>query len=265
MRTCTPKTFPSDINEPRSHFEEKCKNEGSSSNEPSDLDTSLEEITMFFNEDKRFPIMSLSRGKLEAEQVLEMLSSDYPPKRKCQRQPVRVQQNALFVIDTRFVHFRTNVETKLASLGRKEHKQYFDEIFGIQEGTVYEMGLLGATSEDVFDAILASLQEPWARREKNETGTSNFHKWMVQRSQMMKESMIAAVRTKAGLGYPPDKFYTNDSENTNRRLRHKTRGQELGETAFAKAVKELIEDDQETELVLAFFRWISALPVKRAV
>ena len=30
-------------------------------------------------------------------------------------------------------------------------------------------------------------------------------------------------------------------------------GQELGVTAFAKAVKELIEDDQETELVLAIF------------
>ena len=69
----------------------------------------------------------------------------------------------------------------------------------------------------------------------------------------MKESMIASVRTEAGLGYRPDKFYTNDSENTNRRLRHKTVEKELGETAFAKAVRELIEDEQETELVLAVF------------
>ena len=29
------------------------------------------------------------------------------------------------------------------------------------------MGLLDATSEGMFDAILASLQEPWAKREKN--------------------------------------------------------------------------------------------------
>lgn len=70
---------------------------------------------------------------------------------------------------------------------------------------------------------------------------------------MMKESMIASFRTEAGLGYRPDKFYTNDSENTNRRLRHKTGEKELGETAFAKAVRELIEDEQETELVLAVF------------
>ena len=65
--------------------------------------------------------------------------------------------------------------------------------------------------------------------------------------------MIASVRTRAGLGLPPEKFYTNDSENTNRRLRHKTRGKELGETAFAKVMKELIEDDQETEFILGVF------------
>ena len=69
----------------------------------------------------------------------------------------------------------------------------------------------------------------------------------------MKTYMIANVRTRAGLGIPPEKFYINDSENTNRRLKHKTGGRELGETAFAKAMKELIEDDQETEFILALF------------
>ena len=61
---------------------------------------------------------------------------------------------------------------------------------------------------------------------------------------------MSSVRSRAGLGLPPKKFYTNDSENTNRRLRHKTRGKELGNTAFAKIMKELIEDDQETEFIL---------------
>ena len=65
--------------------------------------------------------------------------------------------------------------------------------------------------------------------------------------------MIAYFRTEAGLGYRPDKFYTNDSKNTNCRLRHKTGDEELAETAFAKAVRELIGDEQETELVLAVF------------
>ena len=124
------------------------------------------------------------------------------------------------------------------------------------------MGLLDATSEDMFDAVLASLQEPWARREQKECGTSSFHNWMLHRAQMMKELMIAFVRTKAGLGYPPDKFYTNDSENTNRLLRHKRGERELGETAFAKAVRELIDDEQETKFVLAVFNGSELYQIK---
>lgn len=54
------------------------------------------------------------------------------------------------------------------------------------------------------------------------------------------------MQTKAGLSSQPDKFYTNDSKNMSDRLRHKTKGKEVGETAFAKAMKEMIEDDQET-------------------
>lgn len=101
---------------------------------------------------------------------------------------------------------------------------------------------------------MASLNEPWAKREKLSPETSSrFDLWMLQRADMMKSCMIASVRTRAGLGTPPEKFYTNDSENTNRRLRHKTGGKELGETAFAKAIKELIEDDQETEFILALY------------
>ncbi len=36
-------------------------------------------------------------------------------------------------------------------------------------------------------------------------------------------------------------------------MRHKTRSKELGETAFVKAMKELIEDDQEAEFILGIF------------
>ena len=150
-----------------------------------------------------------------------------------------------------FLHFRKNVESKLVSLGLPDHHQYFAEVFGKQEGIAYKKGLLDATSEEDFDRILASLSEPWARREKSET--SPFHLWMLERSNLMKSYMIASVRTRAGLGLPPERFYTNDSENTNHPLRHKTRGKELGETAFAKVMKELIEDDQETEFILGVF------------
>ena len=70
---------------------------------------------------------------------------------------------------------------------------------------------------------------------------------------MMKNCMTADVRTKASLGSPLDKFYTNDSDNTNAGLRHKTQGKEMGDTAFSKTVKDMIEDDQEAEVILALF------------
>ena len=150
-----------------------------------------------------------------------------------------------------FRHFRGNFQSRLKNLGISETRSYYDEVFGKQEGTVYQEGLLDATSEDEFDARLHSLKESWAKREQCEVEKCKVYEWIEERSPMMKSSMIASVRTKAGLGNPPIKFYTNDSENTNRRLRDKTKGKEQGETSFIREMKELIEDSQETEVVLA--------------
>ena len=152
-----------------------------------------------------------------------------------------------------FRHFEGNVRSKLSQLHVTDFRQYLSEIFGKQEGRTYQPGLLDAATSDDFDAILLSLKQPWAERESRKDGQSKFHDWMKERASIMKNCMIADVRTKAGLGFPPDKYYTNDSENTNGRLRHKTHGKELGEMAFAKAMKEMIEDDQEAEVILALF------------
>ena len=56
-----------------------------------------------------------------------------------------------------FLHFRKNVESKLASLGVPDHQQYISEIIGKQDGTIYEKGLLDAASDEEFDALLQSL------------------------------------------------------------------------------------------------------------
>ena len=151
-----------------------------------------------------------------------------------------------------FRHFKGNVRSKLSQLRVTDFRQYLSEIFG-KQGRTYQPGLLDATTSDVFDAILLSLKQPWAEREGRKDGQSKFHDWMKERAALMKNCMIADVRTKAGLRFPLDKYYTNDSENMNGRLRHKTNGKELGETAFAKAVKEMIDDDQEAEVILALF------------
>lgn len=60
---------------------------------------------------------------------------------------------------------------------------------------------------------------------------------------MMKSCMIVSVRIRVGFGISFEKFYINDFENVNRRLRYKTGGKEFGETVFVKVIKEFIEDD----------------------
>lgn len=83
----------------------RCKVEFESSSTESEDSKSESDSSeeLFFNENPKLPILTTSRGKLESERILEVLSEDYRPERKCQQQPMRVQQIALFLIDTRFI------------------------------------------------------------------------------------------------------------------------------------------------------------------
>ena len=48
----------------------------------------------------------------------------------------------------------------------------------------------------------------------------SFHAWFVAyQSNVMMKTMITPVRQRAGLGTPPDPFYTNQSESINRELK----------------------------------------------
>ena len=97
-----------------------------------------------------------------------------------------------------FRHFRGNFQSHLKNLGINETRSYYDEVFGKQDGSIYQ-GLLDANSEDEFDARLNSLRESWAKREQSEVEKCKVYQWIEERSPMIKSSMIASVRTKAGL------------------------------------------------------------------
>lgn len=68
-----------------------------------------------------------------------------------------------------FRHFRCNLQTFLSTLGTTPNlnHSYFEEIFGKQEGNVYQEGLLDACSDDDFDARLPSLRESYGQNAKN--------------------------------------------------------------------------------------------------
>ena len=48
------------------------------------------------------------------------------------------------------------------------------------------------------------------------SGSGSFFKWFVRnKATVIKHSMLRPVREEAGLGSPPDAFYTNASESVN--------------------------------------------------
>ena len=66
-----------------------------------------------------------------------------------------------------------------SKLGIRETSTYLNEVFGRQEGDIYE-GLLDACSEDDFDARLLSLREFWAKREKCTLHDSKVYQWFIE-------------------------------------------------------------------------------------
>ena len=110
-----------------------------------------------------------------------------------------------------FRHFRCNLQIFLSTLSATTTHEYFYEIFGKQEGNVYQEGLPDAVADDDFDARLLSLRDSWARRVKCSADDCKLYD-----SSMMKSCMIASVRTKPGLGNPP--FHLNFTPMTARTL-----------------------------------------------
>jgi len=120
-----------------------------------------------------------------------------------------------------FLHFKGNLESRLREYGIPKHMQveFLRDIFG--DPTNAEDGLVDAECDDDFEGILLSLEKIWNEREKLYNDPPLFFQWFVQNCKSeVKETMIKQLRVKAGLGNPPDPFYTNDVESQNRVIKH---------------------------------------------
>lgn len=62
-------------------------------------DQSQEEVR-YYNDNPQFPMLSTARRRFEAGEVLHVVSKDSANDMKCQCQPMRVQRNAAFLIDS---------------------------------------------------------------------------------------------------------------------------------------------------------------------
>ena len=73
----------------------------------------------------------------------------------------------------------------------------------------------------------------------------DFLNWFIEHKvQVIESSMLACVRESAGLGSPPEPFYTNEIGSINRVIKQKIGYKSSEWPEFCRLAKELIEDQQ---------------------
>ena len=106
-----------------------------------------------------------------------------------------------------FLHFRGNIESKLHSL---HIPNVVMKEFVLGNPAALELGLADAESIDKLDVMIDSLESIWNQRGKPFNSPPTFHSWFVENERdVVAHNMIRPLREKAGLGSPPQPYYTN--------------------------------------------------------
>ena len=141
-----------------------------------------------------------------------------------------------------FLHFRDNCKAKL-----QEMKVSNDGVVDIIQDVLGSFlkgrpGLVDARTSEELNSQLLCLKSKW------DGIAPGFHDWFVKHKlQAIESSMMAPIRQTAGLGNPPEPFYTNEIESINRVLKQKSGYKSSEWPVFCKLAKELVED-QKSEL-----------------
>ena len=122
-----------------------------------------------------------------------------------------------------FLHFKSNLEERLKGfhIPKPQRIEFLRDVFG--NPAEFEEGLVDAENEECFDASLISLQEIWNNREREFNDPPAFYDWFVCNcKEVVRSTMLKPVRMHAGLGNPPQPFYTNDVESHNNVIKKHT-------------------------------------------
>ena len=146
---------------------------------------------------------------------------------------------------------------ELKSIGIKGQTQrdFLNAMFGFVEDEVYHEGLPDAQDDPIFDAVLASLEPEWNKKEREhlpEGHNPKFFNWMSKKAAMMKKSLTAGVRLKAGL-QPGEKMTSNAAEVGNHVFKEEADYEEMSLPEFVVLVKS-VALNQHRELVRALLR-----------
>ena len=141
-----------------------------------------------------------------------------------------------------FLHFRDNCKAKLHEIGVTNdilHDILQDILGSFLKG---KKGLVDSVDTNEFLHVLQGFKEKW-----NLTAPGFFDWFFEHKAPTVQSSMIRPVRESAGLGNPPEPFYTNDIESMNRIIKQKTNYKACEWPEFCKLAQELIKE-QESEI-----------------
>ena len=144
-----------------------------------------------------------------------------------------------------FLHFRGNLDAKLkeCNIPKSLRIEFLRDVFGNPSG--FEDGLVDV-DEDMYEASVSSLKEIWNNRELPFNNPPRFYDWFIANCKdAVKTTMLKSLRVAAGLGNPPQPYYTNDVECHNNVIKQQTnyRAQELPQ--FIDSMKRMIENQKK--------------------
>ena len=133
------------------------------------------------------------------------------------------------------------------SISSSAIKEYKKDIFG--DPSQLELDLVDTESESELDAMLNSLEKVFIHT------PPEFHSWFRLYSRdVIAKSMLRPIQEKAGLGSPPEPYYTNDIESKNNILQQHIKRKSSHLPEFIEKMKELMtEQRSEIEKAVASF------------
>ena len=138
------------------------------------------------------------------------------------------------------LHMKDNIKSKLFNLdiGPDVSKTYMEDIFGVQIGHVKKIGLVDSLSEDSFDQNLTSLKDDWCVRHPN--GEAFYQYFTTYKSELIKQSMTADIRSMAGLGYPPQLYNQNANECMNSVIKRELKWKRLNPLEVVSHIQHVV-------------------------
>lgn len=134
-------------------------------------------------------------------------------------------------------HFRNNVKEHLKGLDESNKTKITNQIFGYHTADgIYNEGMVDADSPDIFDSLYESVRQDWEKK------CPTVVRWFDTTTSMIKQEMLANVKTSARLGYPPKRFCTHSLESSNHVIKHKENYKEVSLPKFVQDMKQLRAD-----------------------